>query len=181
MIEILATLSVAAAAGMRIGIPLLIVGLLQGSNYWSQVPIISTISPPVLFSFLISWSLFELIASKKLLGQRLLQSVQIFLSPIVGAIMGVAVASATEAPTWLIASVCGLFALVIQLVQVGWFYRLRGIPLWATFLQDTLCIALVLFAFDAPWQGGVIALMLLWFAVRSAKQWYSWYWEKRHH
>ena len=44
MIEILATLSASAAAGMRIGIPLLIIGLLQGSNLWSQVPILSHIS-----------------------------------------------------------------------------------------------------------------------------------------
>ncbi|MBE9006600.1 DUF4126 domain-containing protein [Fortiea sp. LEGE XX443] len=174
MIEILAMLSASAAAGMRIGIPLLIIGLLQGSNLWSQIPILSHISPPILLGFLTSWSLLELLASKKLLGQRIIQVVQLLLSPLVGAIMGLAVASATAAPNWLIALIGGLLALVLQLVQVGWFYRLRGLPLWAIFLQDTLCIALVLFAFDAPWQGGLIALILLWFAVRSAKQWYDW-------
>ncbi|NDJ20059.1 DUF4126 family protein [Nostoc sp. B(2019)] len=175
MIEILATLSASAAAGMRIGIPLLIIGLLQGSNFWSQVPILSHISPPVLFGFLTSWSLVELFASKKLVGQRVIQLIQLLLSPLAGAIMGLAVASATATPNWLIGCIGGLLALVLQLVQVGWFYRLRGLPLWAVFLQDTLCIALVLFAFDAPWQGGLIALILLWFAVRSAKQWYDWY------
>lgn len=175
MIEILATLSASAAAGMRIGMPLLIIGLLQGSNLWSQVPILSHISPNVLLWSLTSLSVIELYASKKLLGQRLLQMLQLILSPLVGAIMGLAVASATSTPSWLIASVGGLLALVLQLVQIGWFYRLRGLPLWAVFLQDTLCIALVLFAFDAPWQGGLIALILLWFAVRSAKQWYDWY------
>ncbi|MEH2286939.1 DUF4126 domain-containing protein [Nostoc sp.] len=175
MIEILATLSASAAAGMRIGIPLLIIGLLQGSNLWSQVPILSHISPPILLCCLTSWSLIELLASKKLWGQRLLQVVQLFMSPFVGAIMGLEVATATATPNWLIAIIGGLLALVLQLVQIGWFYRLRGLPLWAVFLQDTLCIALVLFAFDAPWQGGVIALILLWFAVRSAKQWYDWY------
>ncbi|MHC0066599.1 DUF4126 domain-containing protein [Nostoc sp. UIC 10890] len=175
MIEILATLSASAAAGMRIGIPLLIIGLLQGSNLWSQVPILSHISPPILLGCLTSWSLIELLVSKKLWGQRLLQLIQLFMSPLVGAIMGLGVATATATPNWLIAIIGGLLALVLQLVQVGWFYRLRGLPLWAVFLQDTLCIALVLFAFDAPWQGGVIALILLWFAVRSAKQWYGWY------
>ncbi|MEH1769722.1 DUF4126 domain-containing protein [Nostoc sp.] len=174
MIEILATLSASAAAGMRIGIPLLIIGLLQGSDLWSQVPILSHISPPLLLGCLTSWSLIELLVSKKLWGQRFLQLVQLFMSPIVGAIMGLGVATATATPNWLIAIIGGLLALVLQLVQVGWFYRLRGLPLWAVFLQDTLCIALVLFAFDAPWQGGVIALILLWFAVRSAKQWYDW-------
>jgi Domain of unknown function (DUF4126) len=175
MIEILATLSASAAAGMRIGTPLLIIGLLQGSNLWSQFPILSHISPPILLSCLSCLSLVELLASKKLWGQRLLQLVQLLMSPLVGAIMSLAVASATATPNWLIVLIGGLLALVLQLVQVGWFYRLHGLPLWAVFLQDTLCIALVLFAFDAPWQGGLIALIMLWFAVHSAKQWYNWY------
>ncbi|MHC5609537.1 MAG: DUF4126 domain-containing protein [Nostoc sp.] len=175
MIEILATLSASAAAGIRIGIPLLIIGLLQGSNLWSQVPILCHISPPILLGCLTSWSLIELLVSKKVWGQRLLQLIQLFMSPLVGAIMGLAVATATATPNWLIAIIGGLLALVLQLVQVGWFYRLRGLPLWAVFLQDTLCIALVLFAFNAPWQGGLIALILLWFALRSVKQWYDWY------
>jgi hypothetical protein len=179
MIEILAALSAGAAAGLRLGTPLLIIGLLQGSNLWSQVPLLSNISPYVLISVLTSWSLFELFASKKLRGQRILQLVQLFLSPIVGAIMGLAVASATELPSWIIALIGGLLALVLQLVQLGWFYRLRGLPLWAVFVQDTLCIVLVLFAVDAPRQGGLIALTLLWLAIRSAKQWYQWYWENR--
>jgi hypothetical protein len=175
MIEILATLSASAAAGIRIAIPLLIVGLLQGSNSWSNVPVLSRISAPLLLGCLISWSLVELFASKKLWGQRILQIIQLLLSPLVGAIMGLAVVSATITPNWLIILIGSSLALVLQLVQVGWFYRLRGLPLWAVFLQDMLCIALVLFAFDAPWQGGVIALVLLWFAVRSAKEWYKWY------
>ena len=135
MIEILAALSAGAAAGMRLGTPLLIIGLLQGSNLWSQVPLLSRISPYILVCLLASWSLF---ASKKLAGQRILQLVQLFLSPIVGAIMGLAVASATELPSWIIALIGGLLALVLQLVQLGWFYRLRGLPLWAVFLQDSL-------------------------------------------
>lgn len=177
MIELLAALSASAAVGIRIAIPLLIIGVLQGDNFWSQVPILSRISPPVLFSFLTAWSVVELFASKKLLGQRVLQLVEVLLSPLVGAIMGLTVASATPAPDWLIALIGGSLAFVLQLVQIGWFYRLRGLPLWAVFLQDTLCVALVLFAFNAPWQGGLIALLLLWFAIRSAKQWYSWYYQ----
>lgn len=177
MLEILAILSASAAAGIRIGIPLLIIGLLQGSKLWSTTPLLSHFSPHILLFLLISWSLFELFASKKRQGQRLLQLVHLFLSPVAGAIMGLEVATATATPDWLIAFIGGLLALVLQLVQVGWFYRLRGLPLWAVFLQDTLCVALVIFAFDAPWQGGLIALILLWFAVRSAKYWYEWYHE----
>jgi hypothetical protein len=68
-----------------------------------------------------------------------------------------------------------LLALVLQLVQAGWFYRLRGLPIWVIFAQDILCITLVVFALDAPQQGGLIALLLLWFAIRSSKEWYRWY------
>jgi hypothetical protein len=92
--------------------------------------------------------------------------------------MGITVARFTEAPTafvWIVAIVGSLLAFVLQLVQVGWFYRLRGLPLWVVFIQDVLCVALVIFAFDAPQQGGLLALLLLWLAIRSSKQWHDWY------
>ena len=175
MIEVLAILSASAAAGMRIGVPLLMIGILQGDELWSQMPVLSRISPHVLIGLLTSWSLFELFASKKLIGQRIVQQVHLFLSPLAGALMGLSVASATTTPSWLVALIGGLLALVFQLVLVGWFYRLRGLPMWAVFMQDGLCITLVLFAVDAPQKGGLIALILLWLAIRSAKYWYDWY------
>lgn len=186
MIEILAALSASAAGGMRIALPLLLIGLLQGDNLWSRVPLLSRIPPPVVVGVLVSWSLFELFASKQLLGQRILQLVQLVFSPIVGAIVGMAIAQITfidrnTAPDlllWIIGTVGGLLALVLQLVQAGWFYRLRGLPLWAIVAQDMLCVSLVFFAFDAPRQGGLIALILLWLAIRSSQQWYNWYVEQ---
>jgi len=178
MIELLAVLSASAAAGMRIALPLLVIGLLYGESLWSQVPILSHISPPVLLGVLTSWSLAELVLSKDRLGRRLIQSVQIIFSPFVGAIMGMAVAQATGIPNWLIgllAAIGGLLALVLQLVQLGWLFRLKEVPIWAVFFQDTLCILLVFFALDAPRQGGLIALMLLWLAIRSSKEWHQRY------
>ena len=178
MIEILAALSASAAAGMRIALPLLVIGLLRSDNLWYSVPLLSRIHPSVLVGILTSWSLFELFASKKLLGQRVLQVVQLLFSPVVGAILGIAVARFTETPTafvWIVGIVGSLVAFVLQLVQVGWFYRLRGLPLWVVFIQDVLCVALVIFAFDAPQQGGLIALLLLWLAIRSSAQWHRWY------
>lgn len=177
MIELLAALSASAAAGIRIALPLLLIGLLQ-IDLWSDVPLLSYLPPQVVIGVLVSWSLFELFASKKLLGQRILQVIQLICSPIVGAIMGIAIAQATEMPDWLIAVIAitgGLLALVLQLVQAGWFYRLRGLPLWVIFAQDVLCVFLVIFALDAPKQGGLIAMLLLWFAIRSSKEWYRWY------
>ncbi|EAW33819.1 DUF4126 domain-containing protein [Lyngbya sp. PCC 8106] len=177
MIELLAALSASAAAGMRIALPLLLIGLLQ-TDLWSRVPFLSRFSPQWMVGILVSWSLFELFASKNLFGQRILNFIQLVCSPFVGAIMGIAIAQATDAPEWLVGLIGvtgGLLALVLQLVQVGWFYRLRGLPIWVIFFQDILCISLVVFAFDAPQQGGLIALLLLWLAIRSSKEWYQWY------
>ena len=177
MVEVLAALSASAAAGIRIAIPLLLIGLLQ-NDLWAKVPLLSKISPQIVVGILVSWSLFEIFASKQLLGQRILNLVQLIFSPIVGTIMSMAIAEATHIEGWLIiviGVVGGLLALVLQLVQVGCFFRWRGLPVWMLLSQDILCVCLVIFAFDAPQQGGLIALLLLWLAIRSYQDWYRWY------
>ena len=181
MVEVLAALSASAAAGIRIALPLLLIGLLQ-NDLWAKVPLLSKVSPQIVVGILVSWSLFEIFASKKLLGQRILNLVQLIFSPIVGTIMSMAIAEATNIKGWsiiVIGVVGGLFALVLQLVQIGYFFRWRGLPFWMILSQDILCICLVIFAFDAPEQGGLIALLLLWLAIRSYQNWYLWYTGKR--
>ena len=183
MVGLLAALSASAAGGMRIALPLLLIGLLRIDKLWSEIPLLSRVHPQVAICILVSWSLLELFASKTFVGQRVLQVVQIIFSPIVGAIMGIAIAQVSSIDEiiahpwmlWIIGIVGGLLALVLQLVQAGWLYRLRGLPIWVIFLQDVLCISLVLFAFDAPRQGALIAMLLLWLAIRSSKEWYCWY------
>ncbi len=183
MVGLLAALSASAAGGMRIALPLLLIGLLRIDKLWSEIPLLSGVHPQVAITILVSWSLLELFASKTFVGQRVLQIVQIIFSPIVGAIMGIAIAQVSSIEEiiahpwmlWIIGIVGGLLALVLQLVQAGWLYRLRGLPIWVIFLQDVLCISLVLFAFDAPRQGGLVAMILLWLAIRSSKEWYRWY------
>ncbi|MDY6940935.1 MAG: DUF4126 domain-containing protein [Cyanobacteriota bacterium] len=177
MVEILAVLSASAAAGLRIGLPLLLIGLLRG-NLWFDVPLLSQVPPQVVVGVLVSWSLFEVFASKKLLGQRIVHMIQLVFSPVAGTIVGIAVARAMGIIDWLsvlLGAIGGLLALVLQLVQVGWFFRLRGLPIWAIFAQDFLCIILVFLALDAPEQGGLIAMLLLWLAMRSSSAWYRWY------
>jgi len=181
-VVLLAALSASAAAGMRIALPLLIIGLLQNDLLWSNVPLLSAIHPQVLVCILTSWSLFELVGSKKLLGLRVLQLVELAFSPIVGALMGITavhIASVEFEPIWLIGIIGGLLALVLKLVQVGWFFRLQKLPLWVIFIEDALCIFLVFFSFKAPQQGGLIAMLLLWLSVRSSQEWYSWYKRQR--
>ena len=187
MIELLAALSASAAGGMRIGVPLLLIGILQSESLWSRFPLLSRFPPPLVVGVLVSWSLFELFASKKLLGQRILLVVQLAFSPLVGAILAMGIAQITLVEQkgmpgfliWIIGIVGGLLALVLQLVQAGWFYRLRGLPVWVIVWSDVLCVCLVFFAVDGPRQGGLIALFLLWLAIRSSKDWYNWYVEKR--
>ncbi|NER01109.1 MAG: DUF4126 domain-containing protein, partial [Cyanothece sp. SIO2G6] len=72
---------------------------------------------------------------------------------------------------WVVGGVGALLAFVLQLVQVAWFYRLRGLPVWSLLLQDTICLILVFSAFDAPREGGVVALLLLLLAIRSSSSW----------
>jgi len=181
LIGILATLSASAAAGMRIALPLLVIGLIRYDELWSNVPILDKINPKVLIAILTSWSLFELFGSKKLLGFRILQLIQLIFSPVAGAIMGMTVAKIVKLevnPFWMIGVVGGVLALVIKLVNVGWFFRLGKMPIWVTFLEDALCIFLVFFALKAPQQGGIIAMLLLWLAIRSSTAWRNWYLNK---
>ncbi|MBE9202925.1 DUF4126 domain-containing protein [Synechocystis salina LEGE 06099] len=183
LLGILAILSAAAAAGMRIALPLLMVGLIQG-HLWSEVPLLWRVNPQVVVAVLTSWSLFELFGSKKLLGQRVLQIVQLFFTPLVGGMMAITVAKLLTSelemdfrfpPLWVVGAIGSLFALVIRLVAIGWFFRLRGLPFWVTILEDLFSVGLVLFAFKAPQNGGLIAILLLWIVVRSSTAWRTWF------
>lgn len=175
MIELLAALSAAAAASIRVALPLLAIGLLQGDDLWSDVPILSRIYPAVVLGVLASWALVELFASKSLLGQRLLQLVQLLLSPIIGAMMAIAATPETAIPTGLIGLIGSIFALLLQLVQAGWFYRRGSLPVWLVFVQDSLCLLLVFLALNAPQLGGVVALIALILAIGSFKKLRRWY------
>jgi hypothetical protein len=153
-------------------------GLWRSNRLWSDVPILENIEPRVLIGILTSWSLFELFGSKKLSGQRVLQNIQLFLSPVVGAILAITVVKISPWPTtplWFIGLIGAILALVLKLVEVGWFFRLRGLPIWVVILEDLLCIFLVFFAFKAPKEGGIIVMLLLWLTIRSANYWRDWY------
>jgi hypothetical protein len=178
----LAVLAASSAAGLRVALPLLVLGLLRSHELWSSVPILSHLEPRIVLCVLVSWSLFELLGSKKLLGQRILQLVEILFAPIAGAVMAISVLHIFNSdfqPVWAIGIIGGILALIIKLVEIGWFFRLRGIPLWVVCLEDLLCVSLVFFALEAPKEGGLIALFLLWVAIRSSQEWRRWYREKK--
>lgn len=175
--ELLAVLSISAAAGFRLALPLLLIGMLSG-NLWSQVPILSHFPPTFVIAALVSWTLVELVFSKHNFMRRTIQSVEVFLSPLVGAIAGITFARIFQLEWWItgiLGGLGGLIALVLHLVQVGWLYRFKNPALWLLFAEDTLCVGLVLLAFDAPQQGGLVALLLLWLALRTSYAWRRWY------
>jgi len=176
--ELLAVLSISAATGLRLALPLLLIGLFSGERLWAAVPILANIPQILVVIVLVIWSLLELTISKDRVSRRFLQSAELFISPFVGTIAGVAIARLADiSDSWLLVLLAitgGSLALVIQMVQVGWLYRFNSPPMWVMFLEDALCICLVFFAFDAPEQGGLIALFLLWLAIRSSVIWQQW-------
>ncbi|MEM8611871.1 MAG: DUF4126 domain-containing protein [Cyanobacteria bacterium P01_H01_bin.105] len=178
MPELLAVLSISAATGLRLALPLLVIGLFSGEQLWSVVPILAHIPQMVVITVLMIWSLLELTISKDRVNRRFLQSAELLISPFVGTIAGIAIARLTDIDNSLIlillAATGGVLALVIQMVQVGWLYRFNSPPMWVIFVEDALCICLAFFAFDAPEQGGLIALFLLWLAIRSSAVWRQW-------
>ncbi|BAW95849.1 hypothetical protein NIES970_07630 [[Synechococcus] sp. NIES-970] len=182
VIGFLAVLSAAAAAGMRIGLPLLIILLLYSDELVANLPVIGWLPPRVLVAIFTMWAVFELFGSKRLLGQRILQAIALVFSPIAGAVLSLTVAQVIRLefePLWLVGLIGALVAFVLKLTLTGWFFRLRGLPLWWSFLEDFLCVVLVLFAFQSPEQGGIIAMILLWLAVRSSTEWKRYYDENR--
>lgn len=105
IIGFLAVLSAAAAAGMRIGLPLLIILLLHSDELVANLPGIGWLPPRVLIAIFTMWAVFELFGSKQLLGQRILQAIALLFSPIVGAILSLTVAQVIRLefePLWLV-------------------------------------------------------------------------------
>lgn len=183
--ELLAVLSISAASGFRVALPLLMIGLMSG-DMWEQVPILSRFPPILVAVALVSWTLAELALAKRRLVQRFLQSIELCLSPFVGAITGITLSRGFTLEGWLIpllAFLGGTVALSLHIVQVGLLYRFRGPSLGFILVGDMLCVGLVLLAFDAPHQGGLIALLLVWLALRTSTLWrrrYSSQAEPRH-
>lgn len=176
MTELLAVLALSAAFGLRVALPLLVLGLMSGDRLWSQVPILANLPSPLVIGGLVSGGLLELILSKHRFSRPLLHSTELLLSPIAALMAGIALVHPLGIAGWLqavIALVGGLVALVIQLVQLGWFYRPRRPPLWGTFVVDVLCLLLALSAFTLPRVGGVLSLVLLWLVIRTADSWRS--------
>lgn len=175
--ELLAILTIAAATGLRVAMPLLLIGLMSGEQLWQNVPLLSLLPPSLVIALLAGWSMAELLLSKEQYSQRFFQIIELLFSPAVGAIAGIALARTLGLDSWLhigVGITSALLAMVIQLLQVGWFYRPKRPPLWIFFVVDGLCIFLAYLAFDFPNGGGIIALLLLWLVIRTSYIWKNW-------
>ena len=67
--ELLAVLSISAATGLRLALPLLLIGLFS-EQLWSAVPILSQIPQVLVITILVIWSLLELTISKDRVSRR---------------------------------------------------------------------------------------------------------------
>ncbi|MBE9223645.1 DUF4126 domain-containing protein [Cyanobacterium stanieri LEGE 03274] len=182
MIQVLAVISAAASGGLRVGLPLLIIGLVNLDKLWSEVPLLNHVKPEVLLAILVSITIFEILGTKRMIGLRVIQIIQLILSPVVGAILAVGAANWTNleyVPLWIIAITGGLFALVLRFVLVGLFFRWGKLPIILTISEDILAMILSLFAFSAPENGGLIAMLLLLLALRISSEWRQWYQQKK--
>ncbi len=164
----------AAATGLRVALPLLLLGLLSGPQLWSQVPLFSQLPAAAVVGLLVSGSTAELVLTKNRHSQRLLLLTELSLSPWSGAIAGVAMArkGGIEGRLALLMGLTSaLLALVIQLLQVAWMFRPLPLPLWVPIGVDGLCIGLAVLAFRWPQGGGLVALLLLWLVIRTGYRW----------
>ncbi|MCS6782673.1 MAG: DUF4126 domain-containing protein [Gloeomargarita sp. SKYBB_i_bin120] len=174
MTAVLAVLAAAAAGGFRLALPLLLILVLRREDTWEQTPVLGQFSPALVLGTLAAGAVWELVAPLHAWGLRLVQPLQVLLSPLVGWLIGVMTAQVMGLPAGLHAlmgCVGGALALLLQLVQTGWLYRRGRFPAWVGLAQDGLCALLTVFALQAPTQGGLIALMLMWLALRAAKAW----------
>jgi len=177
MIQVLAVISAAASGGFRLGLPLLIIGLANVDKLWSEIPLPNRIQPEVLLAILVSVTIFEILGTKRMIGLRIIQIIQLILSPVVGAILAVGAANWTNleyVPLWIIAVTGGLFALVLRFVLVGLFFRWGKIPIILTVSEDILAMILALLALTSPENGGLIAMLLLLLALRISSEWRQW-------
>lgn len=182
MVAFLGILAAASAAGFRLALPLLVVLLLSDPSRWQDLPVVGAWPPVWVLTGLVIGTILELVIARHPWGQRLLLPLQVLLSPVVGALLGVTLADLAAMPQvasrFMVLSGAGL-ALILQLVQVGWFYRRGRLPRWVVFGQDSLCALLAVFALKAPHQGGLMALFLLWLAVRISRDWQTRYAQQR--
>jgi len=169
LVAMLTALAAAAAGGMRLSSPLLILVLLsQQLNVCPESQLLAWLCQPGAIVILAFWTLFELIGSRTPLGQRLLQSVQLVLAPVVAAVL---IALILPESNWLYVTSGAALAAILQLVQMGYVFRKGFLPLWFTLTQDLLAMALVFMALGAPLLGGLVALGMVGLALHQAQQW----------
>jgi len=177
MIQVLAVISAAASGGFRLGLPLLIIGLANVDKLWSEIPLLNRIQPEVLLAILVSVTIFEILGTKRMIGLRIIQIIQLILSPVVWAILAVGAANWTNleyVPLWIIAVTGGLFDLVLRFVLVGLFFRWGKMPIILTVSEDILAMILALLALTSPENGRLIAMLLLLLALRISSEWRQW-------
>jgi hypothetical protein len=172
ILEVLTALALAAAGGLRTSLTLLILAIAAITGSPESNALTPLIASPLGISILSVWSIFELVATKTALGQRLVQALQFFMAPVTGVI----IASAFSGETGIVAQMAiGLagaaLASTLQAVAMGYFFRRGRVTIPVQFLQEGLCVLLVILALNAPLVAGCAVFGLLGAALLQASHW----------
>jgi hypothetical protein len=172
ILEVLTALALAAAGGLRTSLALLILAIAAVAGQPDSNALTQMIASPLGISILSVWSLFELVATKTALGQRLVQALQFFMAPVTGAIIASAFGSETGIVAQMTIGLAGAaLASALQAVTMGYFFRRGRVTIPVQFLQEGLCVLLVILALNAPLIAGLAVFGLLGAALVQASYW----------
>lgn len=172
ILEVLTALGLAAAGGLRTSLALMILAIAVNTGYSENNALTQLITSPVGISVLSVWCVFELIATKTALGQRLVQALQFFIAPVTGAIVASAFSPGADmAPQMLVGVAGAALAAALQAVYMGYFFRRGRVTIPVQLLQEGLCVILVLLALATPVMAGFAIFGLLWVALQQSYSW----------
>jgi hypothetical protein len=172
ILEVLTALALAAAGGLRTSLTLWILALAALAGQPDGNALTQLIDSPLGISVLSVWCTFELVATKTALGQRLVQALQFFMAPVTGAIVAIAFSSETGIVAQIAIGLAGAaLASTLQAVTMGYFFRRGRVAIPVQFLQEGLCVLLVVLALHAPLIAGLTVFGLLGAALLQASYW----------
>jgi hypothetical protein len=172
IIEVLTALGLAAAGGLRTSLALMILAIAANADSPVNNALTQLIGSPLGTSVLSVWCVFELVATKTALGQRLVQALQFFIAPVTGAIIASAFSGETGiVPQMLVGFAGAALAATLQAVYMGYFFRRGRVAIPIQLLQEGLCGILVILALEAPVAAGFAVFGLLWVALQQSYSW----------
>ncbi|MBC7882174.1 MAG: DUF4126 domain-containing protein [Anaerolineae bacterium] len=172
ILEVLTALGLAAAGGLRTSLALMILAIAANAGYSENNALTQLITTPLGITVLGVWCVFELVATKTALGQRLVQALQFFIAPVTGAMIASAFSGEIGmVPQILVGFAGAALAATLQAVYMGYFFRRGRAEAPVQLLQEGLCGILVLLALATPVIAGFAVFGLLWIVLQQSYSW----------